>query len=140
MAMALKQRNSKAKVYVLVGDGEFNEGTMWEGCILACSEKLDNLCLIVDDNKSINKMVRLENFIEILLNFGFSVNRADGHNCYELDRALTTPVKNQPLCVIAQTKRGYGCNTIMNDNSWFHRAPTAIELDDLIKDVDNFEK
>jgi len=138
IAMANKIKKSTAKVYVLVGDGELNEGTMWESIILACHKKLDNLCLIIDDNNSLGKMINIDNLGEILIRFGFFVNTVDGHNQKDMYNALTTHTIDQPLVVIAKTQRGYGSKTMMEDNSWFHRSPNKAELNMLISEVDTF--
>jgi len=136
MAMANKIQNSNGKIYCLVGDGEFNEGTMWESCILASSKKLDNLCIIVDNNKSIYSMIDVGNLDNKFKSFGFSVKNINGHDLNELqDSMLET--SELPKIIIANTFRGYGSSTLMNDKSWFHRYPKN-EVEKLLNEVDEF--
>lgn len=140
IAMACKILGSTSRIYVLAGDGEMNEGTMWEACILAKAKKLDNLCLIIDDNRSIGKMIELSGLKEKLESFGFSVSEADGHEPEQLTLEILKKEQARPTAIIAHTVRGFGSETLMNDNSWFHRAPNSEELSTLIQEVKAFEK
>lgn len=137
MAMAAKIKRTSEHVYVLVGDGEMNEGTMWEAMILAASENLDNLTMIIDDNSSINKMINGMELPAKLAAFGFAVENVDGHDIDGI-RSVLLKRNDKPTAVIAKTVRGHGCKTLMTDNSWFHRCPKADELPALYKEVDEF--
>jgi transketolase len=138
IALAAKIAASPSKVFTLVGDGEFNEGTMWESVLLAGHKKLDNLHVIVDDNQSIGKMLDMGNLGEKLSAFGFKVFHVDGHDLTQLERALSMNTEKQPLVIIARTIRGYGSKTLMEDNRWFHRAPNKDELLILCGEVEHF--
>lgn len=138
LAMAKKIKQEQGTVYVLAGDGEMNEGTMWEACILADTHHLDNLCLIIDDNHSAQKMVNLDNLLPKLEAFGFHTDICNGHDLEALTCALREKCPGMPRAVIAETVRGYGSKTLMNDNSWFHRAPDETELRKLIQEVWEF--
>lgn len=140
MSMALKIQNSSDKVFVLVGDGEFNEGTMWESALLASAKKLDNLCIIIDDNNSIGKMLDMGDMKKKLEAFGFEVRKINGHSHNEILKALSEDHFNKPLAIIAKTIRGYGCESMMRDIKWFHRSPNLEELNILIEEVEKFEK
>ncbi len=138
MALAAKIRNTSEHIYVLAGDGEMNEGTMWETMIFAASENLDNITLIIDDNESINNMIKNGlNLPEKLASFGFAAKIVNGHNIEEIKNVLKNRC-HKPTAVIAKTIRGYGCKTLMKDKSWFHRFPKADELPVLCKEVDEF--
>lgn len=137
IAMAGKIKKTSEHVYVLVGDGEMNEGTMWEAMIFASSEKLDNLTMIIDDNGSVNKMINGMDLPSKLAAFGFAVENVDGHDIGGIRQVLQKR-NNKPIAVIAKTVRGYGCKTLMTDNSWFHRCPKTDELPVLYKEVDEF--
>lgn len=137
MAWAAKIQNSPAKVYVLAGDGEMNEGTMWEAALFAASEKLNGLTLIVDDNDSIGRMIDMGGLDEKLRAFGFDTAAVDGHDETALAQAIGMS-HEKPLAVLAKTVRGYGCRTLMEDRSWFHRWPRDNELPGLLEEVDNF--
>lgn len=138
MAWANQITNRAGRVYVLAGDGEMNEGTMWESAIFAASEKLDNLILIIDDNDSVGRMIHMGELDEKLSAFGFQCIKVDGHDEDALEAALRTTGEGAPVAVIARTKRGYGSRTLMEDRSWFHRAPTSEELEELLQDVENY--
>lgn len=137
MAFAAKIRGSDEHIFTLVGDGEMNEGTMWETMLFAASEDLDNLTMIVDDNGSINKMLKGFDLMKKLEAFGFVVEKVSGHNVDEIKNALQKR-GGKPTAIIAKTVRGYGCKTVMEDNSWFHRYPQDDELSALCREVDEF--
>lgn len=139
MAWANRILGHTGNVYVLAGDGEMNEGTMWEAALFAPSEKLDNLTLIIDDNRSIGRMIDMGDLVEKLCVFGFQTVIADGHDENALEQAVHTSHSGMPLAVVARTVRGYGSSTLMEDNSWFHRAPDSDELALLLNEVEHFE-
>ena len=137
MAWAAKIKGSPERIFVLTGDGELNEGTIWEAAIFASSENLKNLVLIIDDNHSVDRMLCVGSWEEKFKAFGFSVTNVDGHNCIELIKELQKKA-DSPKAIIAKTQRGYGSRTLMNDPSWFHRWPTDEELQILLTEVDEF--
>ena len=143
MALARKIHHSDAAVYVLAGDGEMNEGTMWEACAFAAGHQLSNICLIIDDNSSLGKMLSFGSLEKKLEAFGFVVANCSGHDPVALEetiKAVTVraQLESCPSAVLARTQRGYGCRTLMEDASWFHRFPKADELDFLLEEVGNF--
>lgn len=138
IAMANKIKGIDSTIYVLCGDGEFTEGTMWESCILAGTHKLDNLCVIIDDNDSVSAMVNMENMKEKLEAFGFEVYETDGHALAGLEKVFHYPRRYKPVAIIAHTVRGYGSKTMIENDIWFHKAPDAGELEFLQKEVDEF--
>lgn len=137
IAWAKKIKNAYGKVFVLVGDGEMNEGTMWEVALFAASENLNNLVLIIDNNQSIGKMIKIGSFEPKMRAFGFEYVAVDGHNEDELLRAFEMQC-DVPLVIDASTTRGYGSLALMSDNSWFHRAPTYDELTALLDEVERY--
>ena len=142
LANAMRIKDCKNRVYVLAGDGEMNEGTMWEACAFAGGHNLDNLTLIIDDNDSIGRMLDLSPLKAKLEAFGFSVSEVNGHDVEQLKNVLNEckNIAGKPQTVIAHTVRGYGSITLMGDNSWFHRSPNDEELEMLKKEVEVFEK
>lgn len=141
IANANKIKKSSSSVYVLCGDGEFCEGTMWEACIFAGAKKLDNLCLIIDDNDSVGAMVSLGDMRKKLEAFGFDVRSVEGHDISQLESVFNElkMLKNgKPKAVIAHTVRGYGSKTMTENDIWFHKAPNKEELQLLIKEVEEF--
>lgn len=137
IAWAKKIKNERGRVFCLAGDGEMNEGSMWEAALFASSENLDNLVLVIDDNSSIQRMINNFNLKRKLESFGFLVSEVDGHNIDDLEKGfLETP--NRPYAVIAKTMRGWGSKTLMNDRSWFHRYPKDDELKKMCDEVQEF--
>lgn len=137
IAMANKIKQSPSRVFVIAGDGEFNEGTMWESCIIASGKKLDNLCVIIDDNDSVGAMINMGDLGKKLEAFGFDVFHVNGHDLDELNKTLSLqPRKGLPMAVIAHTVRGYGSITMEKESIWFHKAPNKKELEMLIKELD----
>lgn len=138
IAMANKIKGVESRVFVLCGDGEFTEGTMWESCILAGSHHLDNLCVIIDDNDSVGAMVDMGRMKEKLSAFLFDVYEVDGHNLNAIVAALEKRGTGKPVAVIAHTVRGYGSKTMTEEDIWFHKSPNVEELSILQKEVDAF--
>ena len=143
LAWSKKIQGRKNVVYCLAGDGEMNEGTMWETVIFAAAKKLDNLCLIIDDNNSIKKMLDVGDWENKIRSFGFVTESCNGHDPDEIFSALKnlralSAEKNSPACLVAKTVRGYGSKTLMTDPSWFHRSPDDEELENLLQEVDLF--
>lgn len=140
IAMGNKIKKSPSQVYVLTGDGEFCEGTMWESCIFASAKKLDNLCVIVDDNNSVGAMVDMGDFKAKFESFGFDVYEVNGHDMDEVERVLRSLDKSngRPKAILAKTVRGYGSKTLTDFDVWLHKAPNDEELEMLMKEVDEF--
>ena len=138
IAMANKIKKLDSRVFVLCGDGEFTEGTMWESVILASSRKLNNLCVIIDDNDSVGAMVDMGNMREKLQAFNFAVQEINGHDLNAIKMALTKRAVDRPTAMIAHTVRGYGSKTMTNHDIWFHKSPNDDELKILSKEVDEF--
>lgn len=140
IAYANKIKQSPSRVYVLCGDGEFCEGTMWESCIFASAKRLDNLCVIIDDNRSVGAMVDMGDMEKKMDSFGFEVVRVDGHDVDAVEKTLMQlqDSNGKPKVMIASTIRGYGSPTMMEHDIWFHKAPNEQELEKLLKEVDAF--
>ena len=136
-AWASKIKKTNERVFVLAGDGEMNEGTMWEAMLFAASEGLNDLTLIVDDNGSIGRMISFGDLTAKLEAFGFDTETVDGHSVEDLAAALNR-TGARPRAIVAKTVRGYGSKTLSEDRSWFHRYPTEEELVQLQREVDAF--
>lgn len=139
LALAAKIKKMSSMVYVLTGDGEFCEGTMWESCLFASAKQLDNLCVVIDDNDSVGAMIDVGSMEEKLRSFGFDVYCVNGHALGELEKAFAAiQLNGKPKAVIAHTIRGFGSPTLTNYDVWFHKAPNAEELEILCREVDEF--
>jgi transketolase len=135
IAMAKKVKKESGRVFVLVGDGELNEGTMWESCLIAERFKLDNLWIIVDNNSSHDIPFLAEKFTAFSL-----LNRKilAGNNITSCADTINNiyPNSEQVKAIVINTRRGYGCPSMMNGPKWFHRAPNDAELAQLSKEID----
>lgn len=131
LSYAAKSSSSNRKVYVLVGNGELNEGSNWEAILFAAHHKLKNLVLIVDDN-NINcndfsdKIINLNNLNNIMIACGWETIVVDGHNVDELIKALEIKT-TKPLCIIAKTIKGKGISFMENKVEWHNKAPSEKE-------------
>lgn len=130
VGIALGQKINKLnnRVYVLIGDGEANEGSIWESALLAKHHNLNNLCCIVDYNHSTDRALSLGNLKAKFLAFGWKVVQIDGHNHSEIYKALTNFSTKKPLLIIANTIKGKGCPLMENNPEWHHKAPSSNEL------------
>jgi len=126
--MGAKLHKTEQKTYVLVGDGEINEGPIWEGALFASHHKLRNFMVIIDENglqamgdtKDIMELGSIQSKFE---SFGFESMTIDGHNEVEIDEAiikLWKGDKNKPKALIAKTIKGKGVSFMENDNSWHY--------------------
>lgn len=123
-ALAMKNYSLDSKVYVLVGDGELDEGSNWEAIMLANHYKLDNLVLIVDVNKiqldGFTKDILINNNLkEKITSFGWNVIEIDGNKFEDLNKAFNI-ISNQikPVCLLANTIKGKGVSFMENDVNW----------------------
>ena len=129
-AIACKKRKIDNKIYVILGDGECNEGSVWEAFMFASHFMLDNLVAIVDCNKyqlsgATEEVMFLNNIAEKIKAFGWEVKSVNGHDISELCTALDPSVKrSKPLAVVMDTIKGKGFSFSENDNSWHHAVVT----------------
>ena len=130
MALGGKLKNKDYRVYTLVGDGEIDEGQVWEALMFASHRKLDNLCVIVDNNGlqldgTIDEIIGPNPLDEKFESFGCHVIKADGHDFDSLEKAFNEAktVKGQPTVIIAKTVKGKGVSFMENNVSWHGAAP-----------------
>lgn len=136
MAIASKMDKAGCKIYCIVGDGEIEEGQVWEAAMAASKNKLDNLCVVVDNNNlqidgEIDKVGGMNNITERFLSFGFNVINIDGHNISSIIDAFTTAkqTKGKPTAIIAKTVKGKGVSFMENKAEWHGKAPKEEEYD-----------
>ena len=147
VAMDCKLRNHKNKVVVILGDGELNEGSNWEGALVAASKKLDNLIAVVYRNKfqaniETEDLIKLEPLAEKFKAFGWGVKTADGHDFRSLERAFSKfpIIEKKPNLVIANTIRGKGLPSIhARADRWFVNF-THEEIEMLLEELHGHEK
>lgn len=135
MALALKIAGSDRRVFTLVGDGESNEGTVWEAIMVAVDQGLDNLTVIYDHNKSQRRCLQIPNPAERFESFGCAVTVADGHDLAALTAALSTR-PGKPHVVVADATKGYGCKTLVDEVfAWHRRSPDDATLAQLMEEL-----
>lgn len=135
MALAARMRGESWRVFVLVGDGELQEGSNWEAAMCAQQYNLDNLTVIVDRNRLqqgdfTEKTIRMEPLAERWAAFGFGVKAIHGHDHLELLETLSSVPgeTGKPTCVIANTVKGKGVSFAENEPAWHHGVPTVEQL------------
>ena len=143
MAMASRLRNEKWRTFVLLGDGELNEGSVWEGAMHASQHQLGALTVIVDFNRmqasgDIDSIVSLTPLVYKWQAFGFEVTEVNGHDVVQLAKVLGTSTvsKGKPRVVIAHTVKGKGIASAENATAWHHKAKiTSDEISSLRAEV-----
>jgi transketolase len=124
-----------SKVYVIVGDGECNEGTIWESAMLGAHHKLDNLYCIVDQNHSGDGPMDPHDLREKFESFGWQAVRINGHDHEEIYKALTQKSVGKPIAIIAETVKGNGAKIMENSAEWTHKYPTPEQMEIIIKEL-----
>ena len=134
MAMGLKLKNHAGRVYALVGDGELQEGEVWEAAMCAAHHKLTNLCAIVDYNKLQSDdrneaIMGLEPLADKWRSFGWSVAEIDGHDIEQILSSLRAAAHddNRPSVIIAHTTKGYGVPYMANVPAWHGSVKLTLE-------------
>ena len=141
MALAAKISGKNWKVFCLVGDGECNEGSVWETLLFTAHQNLKNLVIIVDNNKMesldlTKNILSIEPLAEKFASFNFEVREIDGHNFEEIFVALTTqPKYEKPVIVVANTVKGKGVSFMENTPMWHYRAPSDSELKNALAEL-----
>ncbi|UCH36392.1 MAG: transketolase [Armatimonadota bacterium] len=143
MALGAKMDNKDFRVYCFMGDGETDEGQIWEAAMSAAHYDLDNLCGIVDRNRlqidgDTEKVMRLEPYCEKWASFGWNVIECDGHNLEELMAALDQAECNcgAPTAIIAHTVKGKGISFMENQAEWHGIPPDDEQLALALKELD----
>ena len=143
VAIAAKKKNKNHKIFVLIGDGECNEGSIWEAAMSAPHFKLDNMVSIVDKNNfqqtgSTVEILNTKSLGNKWKSFGWDVVEVDGHNITELLKILSTKnKKNKPKMIIANTIKGKGFSFSENTNEWHHKILTKSQYDKAIIELNN---
>ena len=143
MALNAKLDNSDYRVYAICGEGEIQEGQIWEAAMFAASRKLDNLTVFVDNNNlqidgPIDQVCSPYPIDEKFAAFGFHVINIDGHNFDEIEAAVNEAkaTKGQPTAIIAKTVKGKGVSFMENQCGWHGKAPNDEEFEQALKDLE----
>jgi len=134
VALAAKLKAQPQNVYVIIGDGECDEGIVWEACMCAAHYKLDNLTVIVDHNKlqydgKPSDVMNLGNLKEKLTAFGLHTVEVDGHSVEELSDAFDLRIAGQPKAIIAHTVKGKGVSFMEGRKEWHHSVLSQEQFD-----------
>jgi transketolase len=135
MALGLKIRKSNRRVFTLIGDGESNEGSVWEAVMVAENLKLDNLTIIYDNNMSHFRGLQIRNPVERFRGFGCEVVEVNGHNVKAIQKELVKK-SDTVRVIVANTIKGCGCRTLVeNHYEWHRKSPSEQEFMCLMKEV-----
>ncbi|MBO5213130.1 MAG: transketolase [Clostridia bacterium] len=146
MALAGKINSKDYRTYVMIGDGESQEGQIWEATMFASHYKLDNLCLIIDNNG-----LQIDGRVEDVMNpmpyeskfeaFGWNVITIDGHDMTEIASAFENArsTKGKPSVIIAKTVKGKGVSFMENDAGWHGKAPNDAEYAQAVKELTEYK-
>ena len=142
MALAAKVKGKTNRVYTLLGDGEIQEGQVWEACMFASHYKLDNLCIIVDNNGlqidgDVAKVMSPYPIDAKLQAFGFHVEVIDGHDFDAMESALNTAktIKGQPCAIIMRTVKGKDVSFMENQAGWHGVAPNDAQYEQAMAEL-----
>jgi transketolase len=135
IALGKKIQKLSNQVFCLVGDGECQEGTVWESANIASNQKLDNLTVIVDWNQSAQQLMPIENLESRWQSFGWVTSIADGHNSESLKDSMAYfkkhPLVGKPKVILARTIKGKGVPFLEGHGIWHHKIPNSEELEQI---------
>lgn len=135
LGLGEKIKKTDKKIFVVIGDGESNEGTIWESALLASHHKLDNLYCILDYNHSNDRALLLDDLTEKFKSFGWNCLVVDGHSLDELQIAMNSFSEGKPTFILANTIKGKGCQIMENNPEWHHKSPSDTEYLEIIKNL-----
>ena len=142
MALAGKIDKKDYRVYCILGDGEIEEGQIWEAAMTANKYKLDNLCVIVDNNNlqidgTIEEVMSSYPIDQKFRSFGFEIIKIDGHDINEILNAFEVAknIKNRPTCIIAKTIKGKGVSFMENKAEWHGKSPNEEQYNKAMKEL-----
>ena len=138
IAISKKRRSLGGRVFVVMSDGECDEGTTWESALLAYQFNLDNLFVVIDRNgiqsvSNTEDTLQLEPLAEKWLAFNWEVETIDGHSHSQIENGFK--VSNRPKCIIANTTKGKGVSFMEDTVLWHYRPPSDLELEDALKEI-----
>lgn len=144
MALASRMDGRSNRVYVVMGDGELAEGSVWEGFMAGGHYKLDNLCAVVDRNRlqisgSTEDVMHHDDLEARIRSFGWHVIQVNGNDMEDLDRGFEEArnTRGCPTAVIANTTKGFGGGSVMEDKApWHHKVPTAEEYESIAAELE----
>ena len=147
MAIAAKKMKSSRRVFVVMSDGELDEGSTWEAILFAGFQKLDNLVVIIDYNKfqsfgSVKEVLDTEPIGDKFCAFRWNVLEVNGHDFLDMRKTFTSIKKEsgKPTVIIANTIKGRGISFMENQNKWHYKYPNEEEFQAAVRELENMEK
>ena len=147
MALAQKMDKRLSRTYVVMGDGELAEGSVWEGAMSATQYELDNLCAVVDRNRlqisgTTEQVMHQDSVKERFAAFGWNVLSVDGNDIDAMNAAFDEAkgVKGRPTMIVANTTKGKGSGVMENNVGWHHHVPNQEEYEQIMKDLKAHEE
>ncbi len=142
MALAAKYQGKDCRVYTLLGDGEIQEGQVWEAMMFAHHYKLDNLCIVIDNNGlqidgDVAQVMSPYPIPEKLRAFGFAVTEIDGHDFDQMEAAFAQArqTKGVPFAIVMKTTKGKGVSYMENNAGWHGKAPNDEEYEQAVAEL-----
>ena len=141
LAQAAKLKGKTHHIYTLVGNGECNEGAVWEAAMLAASLKLDNLTVLVDDNRfqsdgESSRVLDMGDAAAKWTSFGFDVRETDGHDCAAIYQAFQGGMSGKPRVILGRTVKGHGISFMENRGEWHHNRLTKQLYEQALAEVE----
>lgn len=136
VALGKKLNRAPERVFTLIGDGEANEGSVWESVMVSNNLHLDNLTILYDDNRSHVRGLQIQDPASAFRAFGCTVCEVDGHSIDEISAALKAPAKGVKA-VVARTVKGYGSKLLTeHQHEWHRKSPNTEQLSALLEELD----
>lgn len=138
VALGLKIKKRSNRVFVLLGDGECHEGTVWESANIGANQQLGNLCAIVDWNQSAAQLMPIDDLPEKWKAFGWEVFVIDGHSQKDFSiifEEIISSTSNKPKVVVAKTIKGKGISFIEGHGPWHHKVPSDEEMELIVSEL-----
>ncbi|WP_275450237.1 1-deoxy-D-xylulose-5-phosphate synthase N-terminal domain-containing protein [Bartonella vinsonii] len=142
MALSGQLNSQSYRVFVLLGDGEMTEGSVWEAILFAAHYKLSNLIVVVDRNRlqitdTTDVLMKTEPLADKFINFGWHVVEIDGHDITQLKKSLSSSPfhKDKPTAILMNTIKGCGISYMENDICWHHKVPTDEECNIVVNEI-----
>ena len=142
MALAAKKQDNPCRVYALLGDGEIQEGQVWEALMFARHYKLDNLCAVIDNNGlqidgPVEQVMNPYPILDKLAAFGWEAAEIDGHDFEQMEKAFARAktVKGRPFAVVMKTTKGKGVSFMENQAGWHGKAPNDEQAETALNEL-----
>lgn len=141
LALAAKHKKEDYKIYAIVGDGEVQEGLVWEAAMSAAHYKLDNLIVMLDHNGlqidgSNDEVMSIGDIGDKYRAFGFECYKVDGHDIDAIANAIKAPISGKPKFICCETHKGHGVSFMSDQFGWHGKAPNKEEYEQAVKELE----